>query len=142
MPTNIVTMRQIRETLRLHLQASLSYNEVGRALKISKSVVGKYVSLASVASVDWELAQTLSDEELEARVYRPALPRGSHQLAPDCVLGMHGCLPIELMDAIVTVRPPLHKVGRLDAHQRSASPVPPTCNGTTCLRLSCSCSSF
>ena len=76
-------MRQIRETLRLHLQAGLSYNEVGRALKISKSVVGKYVSLARVAGVDWELAQTLSDEDLEARLYRPALPRSSHQLAPD-----------------------------------------------------------
>jgi response regulator of citrate/malate metabolism len=44
MPTNRITMRRIRETLRLHLQAGLSYNEVGRALKISKSVVGKYVS--------------------------------------------------------------------------------------------------
>ena len=43
MPTNRITMRRIRETLRLHLQAGLSYNEVGRALKISKSVVGKYV---------------------------------------------------------------------------------------------------
>ena len=58
-------MRQIRETLRLHLQAGLSYNEVGRALKISKSVVGKYVSLARVAGVDWERAHSLSDEELE-----------------------------------------------------------------------------
>jgi transposase len=67
----------------LHLQAGLSYSEVGRALKISKSVVGKYVTLARVAGVDWELAQTLSDEELQARLYRPALPRGSHQLAPD-----------------------------------------------------------
>jgi hypothetical protein len=76
-------MRQIRETLRLHLQAGLSYNEVGRALKISKSAVGKYVSLARVAGVDWEVAQTLSDEDLEARLYRPALPRCSHQRAPD-----------------------------------------------------------
>ena len=73
-------MRQIRETLRLHLQAGLSYNEVGRALKISKSAVGKYITLARVAGVDWELAQSLSDEELEARVYRPALPRGSRAL--------------------------------------------------------------
>jgi transposase len=46
-------------------------------------VVGKYVALARVAGVDWDTAQTLSDEDLEARVYRPALPRGSHQLAPD-----------------------------------------------------------
>ena len=45
-------MRQIRETLRLHLQAGLSYSEVGRALKISKSVVGKYITLTRVAGVD------------------------------------------------------------------------------------------
>ena len=86
MPTNRITMRRIRETLRLHLQAGLSYNEVGRALKISKSVAGKYVSLARARGVDWELAQTLTDEELEARLYRPALPRSSHQLAPDYAL--------------------------------------------------------
>ena len=76
-------MRQIRESLRLHLQAGLSYNEVGRALKISKSAVGKYVSLARVAGVDWDIAQTLDDGALQARLYRPALPRSSHQLAPD-----------------------------------------------------------
>ena len=79
-------MRRIRETLRLHLQAGLSYNEVGRALRISKSVVGKYVLLARVAGVDWSAAQTLSDEELEAQLYRPAVPRFSHQLAPDFAL--------------------------------------------------------
>ena len=61
-------MRQIRETLRLHLQAELSYNEVARALKISKSVVGKYLSLARLAAVTWEVAQTLSDEELQSRL--------------------------------------------------------------------------
>ena len=66
MPSNRITMRRIRESLRLHLQAGLSYNEVGRALKISKSVVGKYVSLARVAGVDWDLAQTLSDEDLDS----------------------------------------------------------------------------
>ena len=66
MPTNRITMRRIREVLRLHLQAGLSYNEVGRALKISKSVVGKYVSLARAASVDWAAAQSLSDEDLDA----------------------------------------------------------------------------
>ena len=64
MPTTRITMRQIRESLRLHLQANLSFNEVGRILKISKSVVGKYLSLARVAGVDWSVAQTLSDQEL------------------------------------------------------------------------------
>ena len=76
-------MRRIREALRLHLQAGLTYNEVGRALKISKSVVGKYVSLARVAGVDCDVADGLDDAELESRLYRPAVPRASHQLAPD-----------------------------------------------------------
>ena len=74
------------EALRLHLQAGLSYDEIGRALKISKSSAGKYVSLARAAGVDWELAQTLSDDELEARLFRPPVPRSSHQLAPDFAL--------------------------------------------------------
>ena len=86
MPTNRITMRQIRETLRLHLQAGLSFSEVGRSLKISKSAAAKYVSKARAGGVDWALAQTLSDEELEARLYRPPLPRSSHQLAPDFAL--------------------------------------------------------
>ena len=73
-------MRRIREALRLHLQAGLSYNEVGLALKISKSVVGKYVSLAKVAGVDCTVADGLDDAELESRLYRPAVPRASHQL--------------------------------------------------------------
>ena len=79
-------MRRIRETLRLHLQANLSYNEIGRALKISKSGAGKYVSLARAAGIDGAVAQTLTDEELESRLYRPALPCSSHQLAPDFAL--------------------------------------------------------
>ncbi len=74
MPTNRITMRPIRETLRLHLQGALSFSEVGRCLKISTSVAAKYVSMARTAGVDWALAQTLSDEELEARLYRPPLP--------------------------------------------------------------------
>ena len=61
MPTNRVTMRRIRETLRLHLQARLSYGEVARALKIAKSSAGKYMSLARAAGVDWSVAQTLTD---------------------------------------------------------------------------------
>ena len=76
-------MRRIRETLRLHLQAGLSYGEVGRALKISKSAVGKYVLLARVAGVDCAVADTLDDAALEARLYRPPVPRSSDQLAPD-----------------------------------------------------------
>ena len=79
-------MRRIREALRLHLQAGLSYNEVGRVLKISKSVVGKYVSLARVAGVDFAVAEGLSDDELEARLYRPPLASPATNWRPTSAL--------------------------------------------------------
>lgn len=76
-------MRQIREVLRLHWVAKLSYAECGRALKIGKSTVGDIVGLARAAGVNWELAQQLDDTELERRLYRPPVPRCSQHLEPD-----------------------------------------------------------
>jgi transposase len=79
-------MRQIRQALRLHLEAGLSHSQTGRALGIPKATVGKYARLARVAGVDWAVAQNLSDEELEARLYQPAVPRASRHLEPDYAL--------------------------------------------------------
>ena len=76
-------MRQIRQVLRLHLEADLSYAQVARAVGIGKGTVGKFMLLARAGGVDWGVAQTLSDQELEARLYRPAVPRSSRQLEPD-----------------------------------------------------------
>ena len=76
-------MRQIRQALRLHLEAGLSYAQIARAVGTAKGTVGKFMLLARAAGVDWSVAQTLSDAELEARLYRPAVPRASRQLEPD-----------------------------------------------------------
>jgi transposase len=76
-------MRRIREVLRLHLEAGLSYAECARALKVPKSTVGKIVHLARAAEVDCAVAWQLTDAELEARLYRPPVPRASTQLEPD-----------------------------------------------------------
>ena len=61
-------MRQIRQVLRLHLEAGLTYAQVGRALGMPKSTVGKFALLARAAGVDWATAQGLGDEELEAKL--------------------------------------------------------------------------
>ena len=76
-------MRQIRQTLRLHHEAGLSYAQVARALGMAKATVGKIALLARAADVDWPLAQTLTDEELEARLYKPPAPRDRAQHEPD-----------------------------------------------------------
>lgn len=79
-------MRQLRQTLRLHLESRLSLRECARVLGISKTTVGAIVSMARVAGVDWAVVQALTDDELESRVYRPAAPRSSRHLEPDFAL--------------------------------------------------------
>jgi transposase len=79
-------MRQIRQALRLHLEAGLSHAQAGRALGLPKATVGKYARLARAAGVDWTVAQGLSDEQLEARLFRPAVPRAARHLEPDYAL--------------------------------------------------------
>ena len=76
-------MRQLRQTLRLRLEAGLTLRECSRALGIGKSTISDVVRYARAAGVDWALAQTLTDEELEARLYRPAVPASARHLEPD-----------------------------------------------------------
>ena len=76
-------MRQLRQTLRLHLESGLSLRECSRVLGIAKTTVGDAVRMARVAGVDWGVAQTLSDEELQARLYRQPGQRLPRQLEPD-----------------------------------------------------------
>lgn len=76
-------MRQIRNVLRLHLEAGLTYGQIGRALGVPKSTVGKIVVLARVAGIDWAEVQGLDDASLEARLYQPAVPRSARHLEPD-----------------------------------------------------------
>jgi transposase len=76
-------MRQLRQALRLHLEAGLSLRECARVSGIAKTTVGDIVRNARAAGVDWAVAQTLSDEELDARLYRPAVARAARHLEPD-----------------------------------------------------------
>lgn len=48
-----ITMRKIKDVLRLKLDAQLSHERIAAPLGISKGVVAKYVSLAAVAGLDW-----------------------------------------------------------------------------------------
>ncbi|WP_294636534.1 IS21 family transposase, partial [uncultured Aquabacterium sp.] len=83
MPTPRVTMSKLRHTLQLLHGGALSTRQIGAALGISKSTVSEIASYARVAGVDWALAQSLNDEELQARLYKPAVARESRHLEPD-----------------------------------------------------------
>ena len=76
-------MSKLRHTLQLLHGGVLSTRQIGAALGISKSTVSEIASYARVAGVDWALAQSLNDDELQARLYKPPVARESRQLEPD-----------------------------------------------------------
>ena len=83
MPTPRVLMSKIRQALQLLADAGLSARQVAAALGISKTTVGEIAMYARDAGVDWPLASTLSDDELQARLYPPRRPRSSARREPD-----------------------------------------------------------
>ena len=76
-------MSKIRHTLQLLHSGNLSTRQIGAALGISKSTVSDIASYTRAAGLDWNEAQHLRDEELQARLYRPPVARQSRQLEPD-----------------------------------------------------------
>ena len=65
-----VSMRKIREILRLHLQAGLKYRQIARSCSTTHATVGKYVEAAKQAGLDWPLPEELADDEtLIARLF-------------------------------------------------------------------------
>lgn len=88
MPTPRVLMSKIRRTLQLLADAGLSRRQVAGALGISKTTVSEIALYARDAGVDWALAGSLSDDELQARLYPPPRPRSSTRQEPDYA-GLH-----------------------------------------------------
>jgi transposase len=85
MPVERIAMRQIKELLRLKEKCRLSQRQIARALKLSKGVVAKYLQLVAAAGVDWNLAQGLAEEELQARLC-PDKPVARAHVQPDWAL--------------------------------------------------------
>jgi hypothetical protein len=73
MPAERVSMRRIREALRLTHALGMSRRLVGEATEIGKTAVGEYVRRAAVAGLSWPIPDEIDDAELERRL----LPRGS-----------------------------------------------------------------
>ena len=76
-------MSKIRRTLQLLADSGLSTRQVAAALNISKTTVSEIALYARSAGIDWQQANHLSDEELQARLYPPARARSSQRLEPD-----------------------------------------------------------
>jgi transposase len=64
-----LSLRKIREILRLKHEVGLSNRAIARACCVSNSTVGDYVSRAKKAGVAWPLPEELGEEELYRKLY-------------------------------------------------------------------------
>jgi transposase len=80
MPQERLTVRKIREILRLKWECQLSERVVARSCCISHSTVGDYVKRAEAAGLKWPLPEDLSDNQL----YDLLFPR-TEQLTPKAI---------------------------------------------------------
>ena len=71
MPGERVSMRQIREVLRLRFASELPQRGIAKSLGLSQGAVSGYLSRARAAGVSWPLPVDLDDEQLEALLFPP-----------------------------------------------------------------------
>ena len=72
MPGERLSMRKIRELLRLRWEQHLSQRVIGRSLRLSQAAVSEYLSRARRADLTWPLPDDLDDARLEALLFPPA----------------------------------------------------------------------
>lgn len=75
-------MRKTKEVLRLKFELGLSHREVGRSLGLSPGTVAKTVGRLEAAGLTWEVAQALSEDALETKLYGAASTAATRPL-PD-----------------------------------------------------------
>lgn len=83
MAQRILTLRKIKEILRMKWALGLSDRQVAASLKIAHSTVGEYLKRAAQAGLDWKQAQELEEAELKARLFPPKPPGARRRPEPD-----------------------------------------------------------
>jgi len=79
-----LSMRKIKEVLRLKWEQGLTDRTIARSLSIARSTVGEYLRRARDGGLCWPLPAELDEAELERRLFpqAPGVPAGS-RLLPD-----------------------------------------------------------
>jgi transposase len=75
-----LSMRKIKEILRLKYDCGLSHRQIAASCQMSSSTVSEYVQRATSAGVAWPLAEGLTDEALEAKLFPAAISTQFHSV--------------------------------------------------------------
>lgn len=80
MPRKRVSMRKVREVLRLKFELGLSERQIAESVLFSKGAVNNCVRRARAAGIAWPPPEGLDDLELERRLYKRVAPPDSEVL--------------------------------------------------------------
>ena len=83
MATRRLTMRKIRDILRLKWSLGMSHRETARSLSVSSGVVAETLKRAKCAHLDWARVCELDDTELDKLLYGVKTQRGQERPRPD-----------------------------------------------------------
>lgn len=72
MATQRLSMRKIREILRLRFESKFSYHQIAESCGMGDTTVGECLARAKQSGISWPLASDLDDALLEARLYPPS----------------------------------------------------------------------
>ena len=72
MPTERLSMRKIRDVLRLKFESGLSERVIARSMSLSNGSVNSYLQRARMAGLRWPLPDDLDDGALERLLFPPA----------------------------------------------------------------------
>ena len=80
-----LSMKKLKEVLRLHYESELSNRQIARALKLSPTTVGHYVNAADASGMKWSEASTLGHGALLDQLlpFCSQLSRGCKKAAVD-----------------------------------------------------------
>lgn len=79
-----LSMRKLKEVLRLSYELGLTSRAIGRSLSISHPTVLSYLSRAGKIGMSWPLPDHLDESALEKLLCSPAQVSGSSRPQPDC----------------------------------------------------------
>ncbi len=75
MPVRAISMRHIKELLRLHFEAQLSQRQISAATGLSVGVINKYLTAAEAAGLSWPLPEGTNEAKLRHLLFPdPAFP--------------------------------------------------------------------
>src|SRR6266542_926491 len=72
MPAERLSMRKVREVLRLKYACGASERVIARSVGIGRTAIGEYIRRAAVIGITWPIPAELDDTALERELFAPA----------------------------------------------------------------------